>query len=154
MTAGPPAQGALAAAVRAGQWADVRAAASAIAKPLPPAVALVAARAAARTGATAEALAVLRDALAGAGELGAAIRLEGGTIVLSRGETPWPWVGPLLRGSSPSAQRHAAAEVARRTGIADAGYRVVTNSGAGAGQSVAHVHLHVLGGRRFAWPPG
>jgi histidine triad (HIT) family protein len=48
----------------------------------------------------------------------------------------------------------AAAEVARRTGIADAGYRVVTNSGAGAGQSVAHVHLHVLGGRRFAWPPG
>jgi len=48
----------------------------------------------------------------------------------------------------------AAAEVARRTGIADGGYRVVTNCGAGAGQSVFHIHLHVLGGRRFSWPPG
>jgi histidine triad (HIT) family protein len=48
----------------------------------------------------------------------------------------------------------AAAEVARRGGLADAGYRVVTNIGAGAGQSVFHLHLHVLGGRRFAWPPG
>jgi histidine triad (HIT) family protein len=48
----------------------------------------------------------------------------------------------------------AAAEVARRTGIADGGYRVVTNCGAEAGQSVFHIHLHVLGGRRFAWPPG
>jgi histidine triad (HIT) family protein len=47
-----------------------------------------------------------------------------------------------------------AAEAARRTGIADGGYRVVTNSGAGAGQSVFHIHLHVLGGRRFSWPPG
>jgi histidine triad (HIT) family protein len=34
------------------------------------------------------------------------------------------------------------------------GYRVVTNCGADAGQSVAHVHLHVLGGRPMAWPPG
>ncbi|HVN30577.1 MAG TPA: histidine triad nucleotide-binding protein [Thermoanaerobaculaceae bacterium] len=48
----------------------------------------------------------------------------------------------------------AAAEVARRTGIAETGYRVVTNSGAGAGQSVFHLHLHVLGGRRMEWPPG
>jgi histidine triad (HIT) family protein len=48
----------------------------------------------------------------------------------------------------------AAAEVARRTGIAEDGYRVVTNTGAGAGQSVAHLHLHVLGGRAMAWPPG
>ena len=47
-----------------------------------------------------------------------------------------------------------AAEAARRTGIADGGYRVVTNIGAGAGQSVFHLHIHVLGGRRFAWPPG
>ncbi len=48
----------------------------------------------------------------------------------------------------------AAAEAARRTGIADSGYRVVTNTGAGAGQSVHHLHLHVLGGRPMGWPPG
>ena len=34
------------------------------------------------------------------------------------------------------------------------GYRVVTNTGPQAGQSVDHIHLHVLGGRRMAWPPG
>ena len=48
----------------------------------------------------------------------------------------------------------AAAEVARRTGIAESGYRVVANTGSGAGQSVLHVHLPVLGGRPLAWPPG
>ena len=44
-----------------------------------------------------------------------------------------------------------AAEVA---GLRDDGYRVVINSGKDAGQSVFHVHLHVLGGRRMDWPPG
>jgi len=44
-------------------------------------------------------------------------------------------------------------KVAVQEGVADA-YRVVLNSGAGAGQSVFHLHLHVLGGRDFAWPPG
>ncbi|CAN5792749.1 histidine triad nucleotide-binding protein [soil metagenome] len=48
----------------------------------------------------------------------------------------------------------AAREVAARTGIADTGYRLVMNSGSDAGQSVGHVHLHVLGGRSLAWPPG
>ncbi len=48
----------------------------------------------------------------------------------------------------------AAAETARRTGIAESGFRVVVNSGAGVGQSVFHVHLHVLGGRPVGWPPG
>ena len=48
----------------------------------------------------------------------------------------------------------AANEVARREGVADGGYRVVTNVGADAGQSVGHLHLHVLGGRRMTWPPG
>ena len=48
----------------------------------------------------------------------------------------------------------AAAEVARRTGIVESGYRVVTNSGHGAGQSIFHIHLHVLGGRPMGWPPG
>lgn len=47
-----------------------------------------------------------------------------------------------------------AAEAARRAGIAESGFRVVANSGAGAGQSVFHLHLHVLGGRPMGWPPG
>jgi histidine triad (HIT) family protein len=48
----------------------------------------------------------------------------------------------------------AAAEAARRTGIAERGFRVVVNAGGGAGQSVFHLHLHVLGGRWLGWPPG
>ncbi|HYT26589.1 MAG TPA: histidine triad nucleotide-binding protein [Actinomycetota bacterium] len=47
----------------------------------------------------------------------------------------------------------AANQVARDEGVAG-GFRVVTNIGASAGQSVDHLHLHVLGGRRFGWPPG
>lgn len=47
----------------------------------------------------------------------------------------------------------AAARVAEKEGI-QGGYRVVTNVGAEAGQSVFHLHLHVLGGRRMGWPPG
>ncbi len=47
----------------------------------------------------------------------------------------------------------AAAEAARRSGTVDA-FRVVANTGARSGQSVFHVHLHVLGGRHLAWPPG
>lgn len=42
---------------------------------------------------------------------------------------------------------------ARETGIGSA-FRVVANSGEGAGQTVFHLHFHVLGGRRMAWPPG
>ncbi len=48
----------------------------------------------------------------------------------------------------------AAAEAARQAGIADSGYRVVANSGAEGGQTVGHLHLHVLGGRPMGWPPG
>ena len=48
----------------------------------------------------------------------------------------------------------AAKEVARLAGVAESGYRVVLNCGAGAGQSVFHLHLHLLGGRRMHWPPG
>lgn len=44
--------------------------------------------------------------------------------------------------------------VAESEGIVDPGYRVVFNSGAGAGQTVFHVHAHVLGGRGLSWPPG
>jgi histidine triad (HIT) family protein len=48
----------------------------------------------------------------------------------------------------------AAAELARTEGIAARGYRVVTNVGAWGGQSVDHLHFHLMGGRAFEWPPG
>jgi histidine triad (HIT) family protein len=47
-----------------------------------------------------------------------------------------------------------AAKVAQLRGIADSGYRVVMNCNSAAGQTVFHLHLHVLGGRPLAWPPG
>ena len=47
----------------------------------------------------------------------------------------------------------AAADVAEREGVAE-GYRAVFNTGAAAGQTVFHAHLHVLGGRSLQWPPG
>jgi histidine triad (HIT) family protein len=50
-------------------------------------------------------------------------------------------------------QRRAAA-LAQARGFAASGYRTVFNCNADAGQTVFHLHLHVLGGRRFAWPPG
>jgi histidine triad (HIT) family protein len=46
-----------------------------------------------------------------------------------------------------------AAQLARERKLLE-GYRTVVNSGSGAGQSVFHVHLHLLGGRQFRWPPG
>jgi len=47
-----------------------------------------------------------------------------------------------------------AARLAAERGIAQNGWRVVVNTNRGAGQSVFHVHLHVLGGRQMTWPPG
>ena len=47
-----------------------------------------------------------------------------------------------------------AAEIARSEGIAQSGYRTVFNTNADAGQTVFHLHLHLLGGRRMSWPPG
>lgn len=48
----------------------------------------------------------------------------------------------------------AAKTVAKQEGISDEGYRTVMNCNAGGGQSVFHIHLHVLGGRAMTWPPG
>lgn len=48
----------------------------------------------------------------------------------------------------------AAKDIASKAGISDQGYRVVINSGAGAGQTVFHLHLHLMSGRAFSWPPG
>ncbi len=46
------------------------------------------------------------------------------------------------------------ARIANQEGLGEGGYRTVINTGAGAGQSVFHIHVHVLGGRGLAWPPG
>ena len=48
----------------------------------------------------------------------------------------------------------AAAEIAKSEGIAEGGYRTVVNTNRDAGQTVFHVHLHLLGGRAMSWPPG
>jgi len=56
-----------------------------------------------------------------------------------------PLMGHLLR---------IVARMANEQGLAESGYRTVINTGAGAGQSVFHLHVHVLGGRSMSWPPG
>jgi histidine triad (HIT) family protein len=48
----------------------------------------------------------------------------------------------------------AASEIARKENLVESGYRTVINTNAGAGQTVFHLHVHVLGGRRMTWPPG
>ncbi len=75
-------------------------------------------------------LVIPRDHYANAGELAAADRDTAGALL------------------------HAAAKVAHEQGLEDSGFRIVLNTGEGAGQSVFHVHAHVLGGRDLAWPPG
>ncbi len=47
-----------------------------------------------------------------------------------------------------------AAEIAKTLGIAEKGYRIVNNCGEDGGQTVGHLHFHLLGGRGLAWPPG
>ncbi|WP_027625039.1 histidine triad nucleotide-binding protein [Clostridium lundense] len=47
-----------------------------------------------------------------------------------------------------------ATEIVKKLGIADSGYRIVTNCGEDGGQTVSHIHFHLLGGRSLQWPPG
>ena len=47
-----------------------------------------------------------------------------------------------------------AGEIARDQGLGESGFRFVINNGAGSGQSVFHIHGHILGGRPMSWPPG
>jgi histidine triad (HIT) family protein len=47
-----------------------------------------------------------------------------------------------------------AAEIAKKLGLSESGYRLVINDGEQAGQTVFHIHLHLLGGRPMRWPPG
>lgn len=60
-------------------------------------------------------------------------------------ETDAPLIGKLFV---------VAKKLARDFGIADSGYRLVINCNKDAGQAVYHLHLHLLGGRKFSWPPG
>jgi len=48
----------------------------------------------------------------------------------------------------------AAADIARELGIGGTGFRIVINNGADAGETIPHLHIHLLGGRGLAWPPG
>ena len=52
------------------------------------------------------------------------------------------------------AVHRAAAFLARERGVAEDGFRLVNNNNAGAGQSVFHIHFHLLAGRKLSWPPG
>ena len=67
---------------------------------------------------------------------------------------------PRLAGASPEDHQvlgHLllkAAEVAGKLGLSERGYRVVINNGPNAGESVPHLHCHILGGRALSWPPG
>ena len=47
-----------------------------------------------------------------------------------------------------------AREIAREKGIGESGYRIVLNTARDSGQEIFHIHFHILGGRRLAWPPG
>ncbi|HPC82580.1 MAG TPA: lytic transglycosylase domain-containing protein [Thermoanaerobaculaceae bacterium] len=106
---------ALAAAARAGQWAEVRAGIAALPKPLTPAVAVLAARAARTQGRPAEAARLVAAHLPRAGELGPALRLEGAEAALALGRDPRPLLEPLLARSAPAAHRREATELLRRS---------------------------------------
>jgi histidine triad (HIT) family protein len=60
-------------------------------------------------------------------------------------EADEPLIGHLLR---------MGCRVAAEAGVAESGFRLVLNNGPDSGEAVPHLHLHVLGGRRLAWPPG
>jgi histidine triad (HIT) family protein len=64
-------------------------------------------------------------------------------------EIPPEEAGTLMGGLT-----DAVCKALRATGLDKSGYRLVVNSGETAGQTVGHIHIHVLGGRELAWPPG
>ena len=69
---------------------------------------------------------------------------------------------PIARLENAEAVDHAvlghmlikAPNIAAQLGLAESGYRLVINNGQDAGQEVAHLHIHLIGGRKLAWPPG
>ncbi|MGA9834473.1 MAG: histidine triad nucleotide-binding protein [Trebonia sp.] len=104
-----------------------------------------------------------------AGEIPATVVLDGKRIIAFRDVNPQASTHVLVipRDHYPNVAALASAgdglldkliteahQVAVAEGIADSGYRIVFNTGPGAGQTVGHVHAHVLGGRPMTWPPG
>ena len=104
-----------------------------------------------------------------AGEIPAAMVHEDDLIVAIRDRNPVAPVHLLLmprihvdsaldltEADAPLAGRllAVAAALARAEGIGDGGYRLVVNAGVDSGQTVGHLHLHLLGGRAMRWPPG
>lgn len=75
-------------------------------------------------------------------------------LVLSREHIPSAAELGASDGALLASAYELAASIARSEGIADAGYRLVTNVGEWGGQTVPHLHFHLLGGRSMAWPPG
>lgn len=65
-----------------------------------------------------------------------------------------PTVGEVTDPTTVGKLTALAKELAEREGIAASGYRLVINTNADAGQTVFHLHMHLLGGRHFGWPPG
>jgi histidine triad (HIT) family protein len=65
-----------------------------------------------------------------------------------------PSVGDVTDPTLVGTLTRLAADLAQREGIAESGYRLVMNTNADAGQTVFHLHLHLLGGREMGWPPG
>jgi soluble lytic murein transglycosylase-like protein len=114
MQALPPPDPALAEAASAGRWAEVCTITATVPRPLSPTLALVMARAERTLGEPARALDLLRPLLPRAGELAAALRLEGAEASLALGQDPWPLLAPLLSGSSPAPHRRAAEACLRR----------------------------------------
>ena len=104
-----------------------------------------------------------------AGEIAADLVYEGDEVVAFRDITPQApthilviprrHISTLLDSTDETApllgrMQQAAVEIARREGLAERGFWLVTNCLEEAGQSVFHLHLHLLGGRRLGWPPG
>jgi histidine triad (HIT) family protein len=67
-----------------------------------------------------------------------------------------PRIGAAERGDAELLGKMLAAvpEIARKLGVAESGFRVVINNGPDAGETVPHLHIHLLGGRALRWPPG
>jgi histidine triad (HIT) family protein len=67
-----------------------------------------------------------------------------------------PSAAALVEGDGPLLGRMfaVAADIARSEGIDEGGYRIVSNVGRWGGQTVDHLHFHLMGGRSFTWPPG
>lgn len=104
-----------------------------------------------------------------AGDIPATVVYEDGAVVAFRDINPQAPVHVLV---IPRNHRHTAAEleasddelvghlvraagkVAGQEGVAETGYRLIINAGSDAGETVPHLHVHVLGGRAMGWPPG